>query len=104
MKTAKQMAMGSETLIQWELDSIDEETLKWLYEFPSWKRRKAERPEEVTIRFLLDYMAARLYDYYFIQRNYSYLVPLLEAYSKEYGDVEGLTRLIEDVRARLAKA
>jgi hypothetical protein len=95
--------MGSETLIQWELDSIDEETLRWLHEFPSWKRRKAERPEDVTIRFLLDYMAARLYDYYFIQRNYSALVPLLEAYARDYGQVQGVVRLIEDVRIKLGK-
>jgi len=95
--------MGNESLIQWELDSIDEETLKWLYDFTSWKRRKAEHPQDVNIPFLLDYMAARLYDYYFIQRNYSCLVPLLKAYSNDFGDVDGLTHMIADLRTRLGK-
>jgi len=94
--------MGIEAKIQTNLDSIDAETLRWLLEFSSWKRRKAPNPNAVHIRFLLDYMAQRVYDYYFIQRNYSHLVPLLKAYDARYGNTEGLTRLIADLQERLA--
>lgn len=83
--------------------AIDEETRRWLRDFPSWKRRKAERPEEVTIHFLLGYMAERCYDYYFIQRNYSQLVPLLESYAAQYGEVDGLTRLVADAGSSLKR-
>jgi len=85
---------------QSEMANIDGETLAWLLEFTTWKRRKAARPGDVHIGFLLEYMAKRLYDYYFIQRNYSHLVPLLKAYADEFGEVDGLTRLIEDLLAR----
>jgi len=81
--------------------AIDEETRRWLRDFPAWKRRKADRPEDVTIRFLLGYMAERCYDYYFIQRNYTQLVPLLESYAAQFGEVEGLTRLIKDADSSL---
>jgi hypothetical protein len=81
--------------------AIDEETRRWLRDFPAWKRRKAAKPEDVTIRFLLGYMSERCYDYYFIQRNYSQLVPLLESYAAQYGETEGLTRLIADAGSSL---
>lgn len=93
--------MSIEAKLQSDMSSIDAETLRWLLEFSSWKRRKAPDPNEVNIRFLLEYMAQRVYDYYFIQRNYSHLVPLLKGYDARYGNVEGLTRLIEDLRERL---
>ena len=92
--------MGREAIIRSEMENIDEETLKWLLEFSTWKRRKAENPSDVNIRFLLEYMAKRLYDYYFLHRNYVHLVPMLEAYSDEFGNVEGLSRLIKDLQAR----
>lgn len=85
------------------MENIDEETLKWLFEFTTWKRRKAADPSDVHIRFVLEYMAKYLYFYYFIHRNYNYLVPLLEAYDAAYGNVEGLTRLIEVVGKRLGR-
>lgn len=85
------------------MENIDEETLKWLFEFTTWKRRKSANPEDVHIRFLLEYMAKHLYFYYFIHRNYTYLVPLLEAYEAAYGNVEGLTRLIAVVKQRLGR-
>lgn len=97
------MHMDRESFRRPELDTIDAETLKWLLEFATWKRRKAEKPQDVTIGFLLVYMAKHLYDYYFIQRNYSSLVPLLEAYAQRFGQAEGLTRLIEDVREKLGR-
>lgn len=94
--------MSIETKLQSEMDSIDAETLRWLLEFSAWKRRKSPDPQEVHIRFLLEYMAQRVYDYYFIQRNYSHLVPLLKGYDAHYGNIEGLTRLICDLQERLA--
>ena len=100
---AKRGSTDIEARIQSEMASIDEEALRWLLEFSTWKRRKAEKPEDVHIRFLLEYMAQRVYDYYFIQRNYTHLVSLLEAYAQTFGEVEGLTRMIEDLAARLAK-
>ncbi len=84
-----------------EIESIDEETLRWLLEFSTWKRRKAERPEEVDIRFLLEYMEKRVYDYYFIHRNYTHLVPMLEGYARKFGQAEGLTHLVKDLEHRL---
>lgn len=93
--------MSIEAKLLSDMNSIDAETLRWLLDFSSWKRRKAPDPNEVNIRFLLEYMAQRVYDYYFIQRNYSHLVPLLKGYDSCYGNVEGLTRLIEDLRGRL---
>ena len=86
-----------------ELDAIDEETRRWLHDFTSWKRRKAADPREVTIAFLLEYMEQRVYDYYFIQRNYSHLVPLLKSYERAFGGVEGLTRLMEDAGRTLTR-
>lgn len=86
-----------------ELDAIDEETRRWLHDFTSWKRRKAADPSEVTIAFLLDYMEQRVYDYYFIQRNYTHLVPLLKAYEKDFGGAEGLVRLMQDAGSTLGR-
>jgi hypothetical protein len=86
-----------------ELANIDEETQRWLLDFTTWKRRRSGRPGDVHIAFLLQYMAKHLYDYYFIQRNYSHLVPMLRAYADEFGNVEGLTRLIEDLRTVLTE-
>lgn len=93
--------MGIQDISRSEMAAMDQETLRWLLEFSSWKRRKAARPEDVHLRFLLDYIALHETDYYFIHRNYTSLVPLLKAYSGEYGDVEGLTRLIGDLQERL---
>lgn len=94
--------MSIEATLQSEMDSIDAETLRWLLEFSSWKRRKSPVPQDVHVGFVLEYMAQRVYDYYFIQRNYSHLVPLLKGYEARYGNFEGLTRLIEDLKERLA--
>jgi hypothetical protein len=99
---AKRGSMGIEATMHSEMASIDEETLRWLLEFSTWKRRKAERPEDIHIRFLLEYMAQRVYDYYFIHRNYTHLVSLLEAYTRQFGEADGLTRLIKDLEAHLA--
>lgn len=83
------------------LDAIDRETLSWMLEFCTWKRRKAGNPDDITIAFLLEYMRERLYDYYFIQRNYTRLTPLLESYQKEFGPVQGVTRLVAELKDKL---
>ncbi|WP_243311024.1 hypothetical protein [Fundidesulfovibrio agrisoli] len=93
--------MDIETAKRTELPNIDAETLRWLVDFVTWKRRKSPSPGLVCINFLLDYIDLRVHDYYFLHRNYTHLMPLLRAYGDDLGPVSGLDRLIEDVKNHL---
>ncbi|WP_173080387.1 hypothetical protein [Fundidesulfovibrio magnetotacticus] len=89
--------MADDATKRFLIDNIDDETRRWLHDYCTWKRRKVASPGELSISFLKSYMDARLYDYYFIQRNYSTLVPLLDAYKQSHGEVDGVTALIGDL-------
>lgn len=78
--------------------SLDEETRRWLYDYCNWKRRKVSDKGDFTLSFLKQYIDTHLYDYYFIQRNYTTFVPLLEAYSRSHGEVEGIDALLKDLQ------
>jgi len=93
--------MADEATKRFLIDSLDDETRRWLRDYCTWKRRKVASPEELSIPFLKAYMDTRLYDYYFIQRNYTTLIPLLEAYQQSHGDVDGVTALVEAVAKAL---
>ncbi len=84
-----------------DLRAIDRETLRWLVDFTSWKRRKAARPEDVGLPFLRRYIDEHLYDYYFLHRNYTHLMPLLDHYERRYSAPQDVERLLADARAHL---
>jgi len=85
--------MDIEAIKKQTLPNIDGETRRWLADFCSRKRRKIPSPESFGIDGILEYMDTHAVDYYFIQRNYSYLKTLGEA----YGRIEGIDRLIADL-------
>jgi hypothetical protein len=89
--------MDIEAIKNQTLPHIDSETLRWLADFCSRKRRKAASAESFGIDGILEYMDTHAVDYYFIQRNYNYLKTLVGAYGETYGRVEGIDRLIADL-------
>ncbi|MBF0482722.1 MAG: hypothetical protein HQK81_04960 [Desulfovibrionaceae bacterium] len=89
--------MDIEAVKKQTLPFIDDETLRWLNDFCSRKRRKISSPENFGIDSILEYMDTHAVDYYFIQRNYSYLKTLVGAYGELYGRVEGIDRLLADL-------
>ena len=94
--------MADDATKRFLIDNLDDETRRWLHDYCAWKRRKVSSLDELNIPFLKAYMDTRLYDYYFIQRNYTTLVPLLEAYQESHGDVDGVTALLGDLAAALS--
>ena len=95
--------MADNATKQFLIDNLDDETRRWLFDFCTWKRRKIASIDELSISFLKNYMDVRLYDYYYIQSNYTTLVPLLKSYQESHGEVEGITALIEDLRITIAR-
>ena len=95
--------MADEATKQFLIDNLDDETRRWLHDFCAWKRKKVSSADELSIKFLKEYMDMRLYDYYFIQSNYMTLIPLLEAYNQSHGNVGGVTALIGDLHAAIAR-
>lgn len=93
--------MDIEEIKRKDLAGIDAETLRWIVDFSTWKRRKARTPDAISIAFLLAYVDERVHDYYFLHRNYTHLMPLLRAYEAYFGPATSLDRLLEDVKTHL---
>jgi hypothetical protein len=89
--------MDIEAIKHQTLPYIDGETRRWLAQFCARKRRADAARESFGIDGILAYMDTHAVDYYFIQRNYSYLKTLVGAYGETYGRVEGLDRLLADL-------
>jgi len=89
--------MDIETIKKQTLPNIDQETLRWLADFCSRKRRGPASADTFGVDSILEYMDTHAVDYYFIQRNYTYLKTLVGAYGEQYGRLEGIDRLIADL-------